>query len=462
MEFKKPSKKERISGFQKWLKIRVSQIEEALDSEPINKKFLNKLIHKLHASEFAQLIQSLDIRYRETFITWLRPNFDPEIFFFLDDHLRAEIIKLLSDHEITQILEVMQSDDALSIFSDLDEGQKKHILKELPLDIRQSLESQLRYPEDSAGRLMQQEVLTLPQSWTIKQSLEFIAQEEELPENFYDLFVIDSHKRPVGVLSLSKLIKSKKKLQLKEVMIKDIKVISLKWTEEEVAFFFRSYDLMSAPVIDDKGKLIGMITIDDVIDVIEKKAEEDIMHMGGITTPDFYIPVLKTSFIRLKCLAITLINTLISVFVIKQFETTFEKRAALTILLPIAAAMGGNAGMQAVTVTVRALATRELSVLNMKRAILKEIAVALINGLVFAVIIGSVGFILFQDITISVALSGAVIFNMVWAGLAGAFLPIFISRLGYDPAVSAGPLLTTTTDVLGFAFFLGFAKLLIR
>ncbi|WP_236865107.1 magnesium transporter [Candidatus Hydrogenosomobacter endosymbioticus] len=439
---------------------KVGQIQDAFDSGIVNSVFVKNLVVGLHASEIAQIIQYIDYSYREALITLLKP-FDPEVFLFLDEHLREELIAVLSSKEIAAIVEVMESDDALSILLDLDEEQQRKILAKLPKTVGNSLERKLRYPPESAGRLMQNEVLALPQSWTIKASLEYIANEGSLPSNFHDVFVVDEENRPVGVLSLSKLVKSVKKDLLQDVMTGSVRTIKAQLNQEEVAFLFRSYDLMSAPVVDADGKIVGMITIDDVVDIIERRAEEEIMHMGRITTSDFYIPVFRTSLIRIQWLIVAFVDAILSSVVIDQFQSTFEGRAALTVLMPIAAAMGGNSGIQSVTVTVRALATRELSSLNMWRFAVKELAVSMLNGSVFAVVIGLISFIWFHELLISVVLSSAVVFSMCWAGFAGTFLPIFIEKLGYDSALSSGPLLSMTTDILGFTSFLWLAQVLI-
>jgi magnesium transporter len=277
----------------------------------------------------------------------------------------------------------------------------------------------------------------------------------------YEAFVVDNAYHPVGVVPLVQLIRGAKTALVSDIMDKDLRTIPAQWSQEEVALTFRLYDLMSAPVVDGSGALMGVITADDVIDVIERKATEDLLHMGRIHGSDFYRSALRTSLSRIHWLIITLLNTLLTSIVINEFQSTLKKQVALTVLMPVAAAMGGNAGIQASTIVIRALATKELSNVNMWRSFFKEVRVSLLNGMVFGLVLAIVGYFWFDDVRFSIVLGGAVLFNMIWAGAAGTVLPIMISHFGYDPALSAGPLLTTTTDVIGYVLFLGLAKLFI-
>ena len=445
-------------SFQHLLDDKVPLLRQLL-SDSSKRGELPALLSGLHASEIAYLIQYLEAPYRETFVTWLKPTFNPEIFLFLAYNLRADIIAILSPQEIGSILAVLESDDALSFLASLEEEQKQEVLRAMPEEKSQSLVQRLHYPEFSAGRLMQQEVLAFPEHWSVKQSLEYIANGENLSDTLYDAFVVDDLHRPVGVISLSQLIRSQKTLAVRDIMNKEVRTIPAVWSQEEVAFVFRLYDLMSAPVVNPTGELIGMVTADDVIDVMERKATEDLLHMGRIHASDFYESVPKTSFSRMYWLVVTLINTLLTSVVIHSFQETLQEKVILTTLMPVAAAMGGNTGIQAATIFIRALATKELSNMNLMRSFFKEVRVALLNGSIFGVLLGCLVFFWFRDLRYSLVLGGAVIFNMAWAGVAGTALPVIITCMGYDPALSAGPLLTTTTDVIGYTVFLWLAKI---
>lgn len=320
------------------------------------------------------------------------------------------------------------------------------------------LEEVLTYPEYSAARLMQREIVCVPPFWTVAETMHYLTKEKNLPEKFYDLFVVDPKHTPIGGIPLSLLLRQPSSTKVADIMMADIKRIPALMDQEEVALLFRKYGLVSAPVIDEGGRIVGMITVDDVVDVIEEEAEEDIMLLSRVTESDFYEPLLSTSYSRIRWLVISLISTLLAATVISQFQHTIEKLVALAVLMPINAAMSGNAGMQVVTVTVRALATRELGGANMSRAIWKEILVGLINGIVFGALVGSIAAFWFADPALGIVLGGALIFNMIWAAAWGVALPILIDKMGMDPALSAGPFLTTTTDLLGFAIFLGLAR----
>ncbi len=422
---------------------------------------LHAMIQGMPPSEVAYLIHYLDAPSRQVFIRLLKTDFDPEIFLFLEADLRADLISLLSGSEVVSILNVLESDDALSLLASLESEHKNIVLSAMSEDQRKQFVEGLAYPESSAGRLMQQEVLVFSQDWTLEQSLAHIGELGNVRHTLYEAFVVNADQHPVGVVPLIQLIRGPKNEVVSNIMDKNFRTIPAQWDQEEVALTFRLYDLMSAPVVDGSGCLMGVITADDVIDVIERKATEDLLHMGRIHGSDFYRSAIKTSLARIHWLVITLLNTLLTAVVVHEFQETLKNQVALTVLMPVAAAMGGNSGIQASTIVIRALATKELSRVNMWRSFFKEVRVALMNGTVFGVVLALVGYIWFDDLKVSIILGSAVLFNMVWAGVAGSAMPVMISHFGYDPALSAGPLLTTTTDVIGYVLFLGLAKLFI-
>jgi len=307
---------------------------------------------------------------------------------------------------------------------------------------------------------MQRELVAVPSFWTVGETIDFLRAKEDLPDDFYDLFVVDPAHRPVGSVPLSRVLRSRRSVKLADIMETDLSTVPVLLDQEAVANLFRQYGLVSAPVVDEGGRLVGVITVDDVVHVIDEEAEEDLMGLVGASETDFHAPAVETAWRRVRWLVVTLINTLIAATVISQFDATIERLVALAVLMPIVAAMGGNAGMQVVTVTVRALATRDLTPgANMWRTVGKELLVAAMNATAFAVIMGGVAAVWFHNIALGLVLAAAMIFNMMWAGLAGTLIPLGLARLGMDPAISAGPFLTTTTDVLGFFSFLGLATL---
>lgn len=453
------------------LPVATQRIQDLLEKRlPLLRKALRPRLYKntlvqltegLHPSEIAQLIQSLDGSFRDTFVQWLKPHLMPEIFSFLEEGTLEHVLSILSIKEIATALAVMDGDDALSLLSSVEEQKQKDILGALPPQKRTCLAMRMMFPPNSAGRLMSQEFLSLLFTWTVQEGLEYIVHQKNFSSAVYDAFVVDDHGCPIGIVSILTLLKAPKETPLTKLMKQNLHTIPAQWDQEEVAFVFRLYDLVSAPVVNNKNQLLGQITLNNIMEVIEQEATEDFMYIGRLHSLDFHAPVLATSFSRIHWLVVTLLNTLMTSIVINQFQDTLQQKVSLTILMPIAAAMGGNAGIQTSTVAIRALATRELTIFNAFRTVLKEIFVALLNGCIFASILCVVCFFWFSNSALAVILGLAVIFNMLWAGAVGTLLPIMIAKLGYDPALSAGPLLTTTTDILGYAIFLGLARMLL-
>ena len=416
---------------------------------------LHPLLEGLHAGDLALILESLSPYLRAKFIQAIRPHFNPEILPFLDETVREEVMGLLDPQELAAALGALDSDDAFLVIEDLDQDQQEKIFQSITPEERQSLEETLGYPEASAGRLMQKEVVAFRDNRTVDQVKEAIAHHKSLPDVFYDLFVVDAQNHPLGFLPLSRLLTSPGDSTLVQIMTPETHPISVTTDQESVALLFKRYSLLSAPVVNEVGKLVGMITLDDVIDVIDEEAEEDIMHLGGVASSDFYLPFLPTLFARLQWLSVTLLNTLLASAVIDHFKLALGKKVTLGVLMPIVASMGGSAGTQVVTVTVRALSNHSLNQVNMARAILKEIKVSFCNGLICAFFLSVVTLSYYEDPALCVVLAAALVFNMLWAGFGGTVIPLLLSRLDMDPALSAGPLLSTTTDVFGFAIFLG-------
>lgn len=431
---------------------------EALVHDQVHR--LEELVEAEHAADIAHLLEQLDPEERRLFVEVTRHILDPETLTHLDETVREEVLELLTPKEVAAAVVELDSDDAVDILEDLDEEQKRRILERIPPEERAIIEEGLTYPEESAGRLMQRELVAVPAYWTVGECIDFLRAAKELPDDFYDLFLVDPAHKPVGSVPLSRAMRNRRNVRLSDIMETDLRTVHVEVDQEAVAHMFRSYALVSAPVVDSAGRLLGVITVDDVVHVIDEEAEEDLMSLAGVGDTDFHAPPVETALRRMRWLVVTLINTLIASAVISQFDTTIEQLVALAILMPIVAAMGGNAGMQVVTVTVRALATRDLTPgANVWRAVAKELIVAAINALVFATIMGTVAALWFHNPPLGLVLAAAMIFNMLWAGLAGTLIPLTLSRLGMDPAISAGPFLTTTTDVLGFFSFLGLATL---
>jgi magnesium transporter len=418
------------------------------------------LIEDLHPADVADLIEHLEPEERQLFVQITRHVIEPETISHLDETVRDEVVEQLGPQALAEVVAELDTDDAVELLEDLEPEQQEQVLQSVPAEERLLLQQSLTFPEDSAGRLMQRELVAIPAHWTVGQTIDFLRSEKELPDDFYDLFVVDETHKPAGSVPLSRVLRSPRQTRLSELMETELRLVPADMDQEAVAYLFRQYALVSAPVVDDAGRLIGVVTVDDVVRVIDEEAEEDLMKIVGASDTDFHAPPHIIAWQRVRWLVVTLINTMIAATVISQFQDTIQHTVALAVLMPIVAAMGGNAGVQVITVTVRALATRDITPQsNLLRIVGKELVVGFLNALVFAAILGVVAAWWFGHVELGFVLAGAMIFNMVWAGMAGTLIPLAMDRLGFDPAIGAGPFLTTTTDVLGFFSFLGLATL---
>lgn len=433
----------------------LEKVQDALREDSLSS--LNQLIKDLHSADVADIIQRLSGDERRKFIYFIRKKIDPDVLTELDDEARNHVLEQLGPRRIAEAVKTLETDDAIYLIEDLDVKHQQEVLRAIPAESRAILEEALSYPEDSAGRLMQREVVCVPTFWSVENALAYIRETRSLPNLFYNVYVVDPKHCPMGVVPVSALLRCAPSQKISEVMNTTLHLISVTRDQEEVAKMFHHYGLVSAPVVDDLGRIVGMVTVDDVVDVIDEEAEEDILHMAGVSESDFHSSIFKTSYHRLIWLIVSMINVMISVAVISQFEASIKTITALAFFMPVSAAMGGNAGLQVVAVIVRALTTNELRDENTYRSIVKEIMVNLINGIIFALVFGIMAGVWSRDLGISLVVGGALICNMIWAGLAGSGLPIFLNRLGMDPAISAGPLVTTITDVLGYAIYLSMA-----
>jgi magnesium transporter len=421
------------------------------------------LIEPLHPADVADLIEHLDPEERRLFLEITKHVIEAETISHLEDTLREEVVDQMRPEELAEVVSELDSDDAVELLENLDEARQQQVLDVIPQEDRVALEQGLTFPEDSAGRLMQRELVAVPLHWNVGQTIDHLRSAEDLPDDFYSLYVVDRLNKPIGSVPLSRAMRSARDANLTDIMETELRLVPADMDQEAVAYMFRQYALISAPVVDEGGRLIGVVTVDDVVRVIDEEAEEDLLNIVGVGATDFHDPAHITAFRRVQWLVVTLINTLIASVVISRFEGTIGQYPSLAVLMPITAAMGGNAGVQVITVTVRALATKEITPnSNVWRIIGKELLVGLMNACVFAAILGTLGGLWFGHIELGFILAGAMIFNMVWAGFAGTVIPLVMDRLGFDPATGAGPFLTTTTDCLGFFSFLGLATLFLR
>ena len=437
----------------------IGAIEQALDDDDLER--VEALVVPLHAADMADLLEMVSSSERRLIIEVLRPDVDPDILAELEETVRDEIVELLSTEELASAVAQLDTDDAMYLIEDLDEEEQRELLAAVPTEDRAALEEGLSYPENSAGRLMQRDLVAVPQYWNIGQLIDYMRSSDDLPDEFYDIFVVDSERQPVGYVPLSRAMRSRRPVLVKDSMEADIKVVPAVMDQEDVAYLFEQYDLVSAPVVNEDGHLIGVVTVDDVVEVIRDEAEEDIMRLGGVIETDLHEPAWRTSRRRFIWLLVNLATAVLASLVIGLFDASIEQMVALAVLLPIVASMGGNAGTQSLTVTVRALATKDVTAANTARLIGKEGVVGLLNGVVFASLVGAVVWFWFGDARLSMVIASAMVVNMVVAGFSGILIPLGLDRIGIDPAIAATVLLTTVTDVVGFFIFLGLAALVL-
>ena len=431
-------------------------------SQNSNKYQLLDYVKNLHNADIADIIQNLDDEKRLKFIVNIKDIFDPEIITYLNESLKDEIIENLDIKKLASNASELDIDDAVDVVEDLEEADQVVFLDNISETERKLIQEGLNYPEDSAGRLMQRKFVSISDSWNVGDAIDYLRKErKKFSKDFYDIFLIDDLSKVTGIVPLGRLMTSNRNIKLKTIQNKETRKINVSTDQEEVAYQFNKYAMVSAPVIDNNGMIIGSITVDDVVDVIEEEREEDILKLGGVGQADIFDAVVDTTKSRFSWLLVNLLTAIIASVVIGFFQASIEKVVALAVLMPIVASMGGNAGTQTLTVSVRALATKELTAKNSFKIIFKEIFVGGINGLIFAILIGLISSYWFKDSLLGIVIAFAMIFNLIIAGFFGTLIPITLHKFKIDPALASGVILTTITDVFGFLSFLGLASIFI-
>jgi len=420
---------------------------------------LESLLEPLHAADIADLFEQIDEDDRTAIISLVPQAMDGDVLSELDEAIRDEVIAALQPHDLAEAVRDLETDDVVDLVEDLDEPQAEAILAALDEPDRAAVKRALSYPEYSAGRLMQREVVIAPEHWTVGEAIDFMRSHDDLPEQFYHVILVDPKLKPVGYVTLGKILSSPRAVKLTEILEDSFRPMRVTQPESDVAYAFNQYHLISAPVVDDDDRLVGVITIDDAMTVLDEEAEEDIYRLAGVGEGSLTDRVIETTKGRLPWLAVNLVTAIIASLVIAQFESAIAQVVALAVLMPIVASMGGNAGTQALTVAVRALATKDLTGANAMRVVRREALVGLVNGVVFATVMGAVGTFWFDWPMLGAVIAAAMVINLVVAGLAGVLVPLGLERLGVDPALASGAFVTTVTDVVGFFAFLGLAVL---
>ena len=433
----------------------VAAILYAVDIEDQAK--LTELMDPLHPADIADLLEQINSYDRSRLVRLYDREFDGEILSELDEGLREEVISILRPQVLTQAVREMDSDDVVDLVEDMEGEQQEAILDALEEVDRAAVEQALSYPEYSAGRLMQREVVMAPEHWTVGEAIDYLraTPEDELPDQFYHIVMVDPRLHPIGNVTLGKLMRSKRETKLNDLLEETFQVIPATQDESDVAYAFNQYHLISAPVVDDEGRLIGVITIDDAMVVLDEEHEEDILRLAGVGEGSLSDSVTDTVKQRIPWLAVNLCTANLAALVISYFEEGLSQIVALAILMPIVASMGGNAGTQSLTVAVRALATKDLTGANVWRVIRREALVGILNGVTFACIMGVVGFLWFGSVGLGAVIAAAMVINMLVAAVAGTVVPVMLDRLGVDPALASGTFVMTVTDVVGFFVFLG-------
>ena len=417
--------------------------------------FLNRTLKELHPSDSADLIENLIPENRIKLIEIEGFNLDPEIFIELNESIQTEIFILLSTESIVNILRRLESDNALKILENLDEKKKNTVLDKLPPKDRFILQEGLSYPEDSAARIMQREFAAIPSNWSVGQTIDYLRENKDLPEEFLEIYIVDSDFKPIGTVPSSKVLRASRDSKMNLIMSEMQVLIPVDMDKEEVGRIFENYNLISAGVVDKTNKLVGMITGDDVVTVVKEEAEEDVLRLAGVGDEEITDSVLKKTKRRFNWLLLNLFTALLATWVISKFGATIEQMVALAFLMPIVASMGGNAGMQTLAVTIRAIATKELSSGNLTQIVTKEFIIGVLNGIIFAAITALIVQLWFKEINLSILIAVAMVLNMMVAGLFGILVPVSLKKFNIDPAIASSVFVTTITDVIGFLSFLG-------
>jgi len=415
------------------------------------------LVGPLHPADIADLFELVDSDDRRALAAAIAGILDGDVLAEMNEHVREELIDALEPHQVADIAGQMETDDAVAIIEDMEEDDQRAVLRALDPDDRAAIEEALTYPEESAGRLMQRDLIAVPEHWSVGQVIDYLRADDELATDFWEIYVVDPQHRPVGTCMLSWVLRTHRKIAVADVMKREQTLIPVDMDQEEVALRFQKYALISAAVVDASGRLVGMITVDDVVHIIQEEASEDILRLSGVGESDINEPVFNSYKARVRWLIANLGTALVASTIISLFEGAIAQMVALAVLMPIVAGVGGNAGTQTLAVTVRSLATNQLTRSNTVRTILRETRVALMNGATIAVLIGIGVSIGFGSATLGGVIAAAMMTNIFIAGLAGVLIPVVIERAGGDPAVASSVFVTMVTDSMGFLAFLGLA-----
>lgn len=433
----------------------VAEIASAVEDGDVSR--VRVLVEQLHPADIADLIELMDDDHRPGLLAALGEKLDGETLAELNDWVREDVVESLSPSDLANAVTQLETDDAVAIIEDLEAAQQEQVLSAMPAEERAAIEEALTYPEDSAGRLMQRDLIAVPDYWTVGQVIDFLREHQDLAIDFWEIFVVDPGHRPVGTIRLSWVLRSPRAVAVADLMQREQTLIPVSMDREDLARHFQKYALISAAVVDGAGRLVGQITVDDVVHIISEEAHEDALKLAGAGEGDINEPIADTVRTRVRWLVVNCGTALIGSLVISLFEASIEKLVALAVLMPIVASLGGNAGTQAMAVAVRALATGQLGASNAWRIVGREVQVALVNGGILAVLVGLLTTLYFGSVGLGLVIAVAMICNIAVAGFSGVMVPLALQRMKVDPAVASSVFVTMTTDVMGFLAFLGLA-----
>tara|TARA_Y100001958_G_C21198319_1_gene525298 strand:+ start:120 stop:1499 length:1380 start_codon:yes stop_codon:yes gene_type:complete len=417
--------------------------------------FINQTLKDLHPSDTANLIENLSESSRAKLIELEDFNIEPEIFIEINESIQSEVLQILSIDSISKIIKRLESDDTIKILENLEKEKKDKVLEKLPPKDKFLIEEGLSFPEDSAARIMQREFTAVPSDWTVGQTIDYLRENKELPQEFLEIFIVDNEFKPVGTVPSSRVLRTSRESKMNSIMREMPVLISVNMDKEEVGLTFENYNLLSAGVVNKENKLVGMITADDVVTVVQEEAEEDVLRLAGVGDEEITDSVLIKTKRRFNWLLLNLFTALLATWVISLFGASIEQMVALAFLMPIVASMGGNAGMQTLAVTIRAIATKELSSGNFNKIVGKEFLIGILNGIIFAIITAIIVQLWFKEINLSLLIGISMVLNMIVAGLFGILVPVSLKKINIDPALASSVFVTTITDVIGFLSFLG-------
>jgi magnesium transporter len=435
----------------------VREVMDAVEADDVER--VRALAGPLHPADVADLFEQARADRREALAAALGDLLDSDVIAELNDHVREELFDTLEPYQVANIASELETDDAVAMIEDMEEEDQRAVLRALSPDDRAAIEEALSYPEDSAGRLMQRDLIAVPEHMTIGQVIDYLRENQDLTTDFWEVFVVDPQHHPIGTAQLSWILRTPRAVPMADIMKREQTLIPIDMDQEEVALRFQKYALISAAVVDPEGRLVGMITVDDIVHVIQEEAGEDILRMSGAGDGDINEPVIESYSSRVRWLIANLMTALVASSIIRAFEGTIANMVALATLMPIVAGVGGNAGTQTMAVAVRAIATNQLTQSNTWRTIFRELRVALLNGITVAAVIGVGVSFVFGNIELGMVIAAAMMTNIVVAGLAGVLVPVVMNRMDVDPAIASSIFVTMVTDSMGFLAFLGLATL---